>query len=114
MPTATQESDESFREQQSLQGAASVTGRTQYAQKPPVYIGNLTRKELDQRTRRITTGLGIGLGVFAVSLYGYVIWKRLSHGINDEELRRLEKEALAMVESGAINLEEAKKNAQPH
>ena len=81
-----------------------------YTQQPPMYVG-LSRKDLARKNRIQTAILGMGLGTFVVGIYSYTVWKRRSMGINDDELHRLEEEALKMVESGEIDLEALQKQA---
>eukprot|EP01083_Nonionella_stella_P264436 897078_1 len=76
-----------------------------YSRAPPVYVGNMSRKDLAKKNRIQTALLGMGLGTFAIGIYGYTVWKRMQLGINDSELQRLEEEALKLVEMGEIDLE---------
>merc|ERR1711933_351515 len=86
--------------QQSLNRGQPLKGP--YTKQPPTYVGSLSRKDLAKKNRRQTALLGMGLGTFIMSVYGYTVWKRMQLGIDDQELIRLEQEALQMVESGEI------------
>ena len=95
--------------QQSLNRSQPLKGP--YAKQPPVYVGSLSRKDLAKNNRIQTALLGMGLGTFVLGVYAYTIKKRMQLGIDDEELIRLEEEALQMVESGEIDLDAAQQAA---
>mmetsp|Transcript_18563 Transcript_18563/g.22835 ORF Transcript_18563/g.22835 Transcript_18563/m.22835 type:complete len:143 (+) Transcript_18563:18-446(+) len=92
-----------------LSSMASNIKSGPYAQTPPIYLGKLDKKGIMGKTRLVNAFLGLGLTSIALGIYGYTVYQKMSHGINDDELNRLEREALQLVASGEIDLNKANK-----
>ena len=82
-----------------------------YTRPPPIQINQLSREQLKKSQRMYGTVIGLGICAWVCGVYGNVIWKMKQGEILDDDIDRLEKEALQLVEDGIIDLSKAKQHS---